>query len=244
MAVHDNPRIVTNGLILCLDAANPKSYPGTGTTWYDISGNGNHFTLYNSPTFSDGSFSFDGTNDYANSTNTLDLSSYNSVTIETILKPVSGNNGIVYEHGVFSLDNGDVNFAINTGGDGFYEANTAYLNHEGLPKIYSSNLNTNGWSFHSHTHSQIVDSNGRYAFQDGQSKQFLVSGDTDASTATDTVTSLINQTMYLGSRTPSDPFGNFFPYKGLISSFRIYNRKLTLAEHRINFNAFRGRFGI
>jgi hypothetical protein len=48
--------------------------------------------------------------------------------------------------------------------------------------------------------------------------------------------------MYLGSRSPTVTF--FFPYKGLISSFRIYNRKLTLAEHRINFNAFRGRFGI
>lgn len=40
MGVAYNPSIVTNGLVLCLDAANPKSYPGSGTTWTDLSGNG------------------------------------------------------------------------------------------------------------------------------------------------------------------------------------------------------------
>jgi hypothetical protein len=47
MALHHNPKIVTSGLVLALDAANPKSYPGSGTTWYDLSGNGNHGTLNN-----------------------------------------------------------------------------------------------------------------------------------------------------------------------------------------------------
>ena len=40
-------RIVTDGLVLMLDAGNDKSYPGTGTTWYDLSGNGNSGTLVN-----------------------------------------------------------------------------------------------------------------------------------------------------------------------------------------------------
>lgn len=44
--------ISTDGLVLCLDAANPKSYSGSGTSWNDVSGNGNHFsilaTAYNS----------------------------------------------------------------------------------------------------------------------------------------------------------------------------------------------------
>jgi len=40
-----NPRIVTNGLVLCLDAGNVKSYPGTGTIWSDLSGQGNHGTM-------------------------------------------------------------------------------------------------------------------------------------------------------------------------------------------------------
>ena len=65
MGVGYNTKIVTNGLVMCLDAANSKSYPGTGTTWYDISGNGYNATLYNSPSFANGVFTFNGTNSYA-----------------------------------------------------------------------------------------------------------------------------------------------------------------------------------
>ena len=44
MGVNYNPKIVTDGLVLCLDAANKRSYPGSGSTWNDLSGRGNHFT--------------------------------------------------------------------------------------------------------------------------------------------------------------------------------------------------------
>src|SRR6056300_111169 len=45
MALAYNSRIVRDGLVLHLDAANVKSYPGSGSTWFDLSGNGNNFTL-------------------------------------------------------------------------------------------------------------------------------------------------------------------------------------------------------
>ena len=58
--------IVTDGLVLHLDAAKRDSYPGSGTTWYDLSGNGNNGTLTNGPTYSgvakDAAIEFDGTN--------------------------------------------------------------------------------------------------------------------------------------------------------------------------------------
>ena len=63
MGLSHSPRIVTNGLVLCVDAANPRSYPGAGTAWTDLSKQGNNGTLTNSPTFSrnnGGRFSFDG----------------------------------------------------------------------------------------------------------------------------------------------------------------------------------------
>mgnify|MGYP001250305820 CR=1 FL=1 len=66
MATKYNPRIVTDGLVLCLDAGNTKSYPGSGTTWTDMVG-ANNGTLSNGPTFSSdngGSMVFDGTNDH------------------------------------------------------------------------------------------------------------------------------------------------------------------------------------
>ena len=67
MVYHTGPKIVTNGLVLCLDAADRNSYPGSGASWLDLSGNGYNGTLTNGPTFSSdnaGVFSFDGSNDY------------------------------------------------------------------------------------------------------------------------------------------------------------------------------------
>ena len=55
MGVAYNSRITTDGLVLCLDAANTKSYPGSGTTWTDLSGNGRNFTWVSSPSFTGGS---------------------------------------------------------------------------------------------------------------------------------------------------------------------------------------------
>ena len=68
MALTHSPRIVTDNLILCVDAANPKSYSGSGTTWKDLSGSNHHLTLNNSPSFNSnfgGYLDFDGTNDSA-----------------------------------------------------------------------------------------------------------------------------------------------------------------------------------
>jgi hypothetical protein len=68
-----SPSIVMNGLVLCLDAGNTKSYPGSGTTWTDLSGNGNTGTLINmdGTNFSSsngGYLTFDATNEYVTST--------------------------------------------------------------------------------------------------------------------------------------------------------------------------------
>ena len=51
MAVIVSPNVSPEGLMLSLDATNPRSYPGTGNTWYDVSGNNYNFTLTNSPSF-------------------------------------------------------------------------------------------------------------------------------------------------------------------------------------------------
>jgi hypothetical protein len=72
MGVGYNPRIVTDGLVLCLDAGNARSYPGTGTTWTDLAGS-NDGTLTNGPTFTTvnrGGITLDGTNDKISISNT------------------------------------------------------------------------------------------------------------------------------------------------------------------------------
>lgn len=76
MATNYNPKIITNGLVLCLDAANPRSYPGSGTIWKDLSGNGNDGTLVNGVghnTDSQGAMLFDGVNDYCEIINRNEL---------------------------------------------------------------------------------------------------------------------------------------------------------------------------
>ena len=66
MAFYNSPRIITDNLVACWDAANSKSYPGSGTTWVDISGKGHNATV-NGATFSTlngGEWDFDNANDY------------------------------------------------------------------------------------------------------------------------------------------------------------------------------------
>jgi hypothetical protein len=49
MSNNYGPKIVTDGLVLCLDAADQNSYSGSGNTWYDLSGNGNNGTISGAP---------------------------------------------------------------------------------------------------------------------------------------------------------------------------------------------------
>ena len=87
--------IITNGLVLNLDAGNPLSYPGTGTTWTDLSGNGNNGTLVNGPTFNSangGSIVFDGHDDHVNSGNVLNFERNNSFSISSWVKISSLSN--------------------------------------------------------------------------------------------------------------------------------------------------------
>jgi hypothetical protein len=61
-----SPSIVMNNLVLCLDAGNSKSYPGSGTTWYNLIPGGVNGTLTNGPTYSSangGVIVLDGVND-------------------------------------------------------------------------------------------------------------------------------------------------------------------------------------
>jgi hypothetical protein len=93
MATSGGPNIITDGLVLALDAASPRSYPGTGTTWYDLSGQGNNGTLVNGPTFSSanrGSIVFN----YQDYVNTIDpgypSSGTNSFSLEIVFRIPAG----------------------------------------------------------------------------------------------------------------------------------------------------------
>ena len=95
MAFSNGPVIPTNGLVLSWDAADPNSYPGSGTTIYDTSGNGNNGTLYNGVGFSTvngGVLVFDGVNDYVHSEGPILTTT--DCTVIGVARYVSVNTGI------------------------------------------------------------------------------------------------------------------------------------------------------
>jgi len=90
MAFYRGPKIITDGLIMYLDAGNTKSYPGTGTTWYDRSGNNKNGTLVNGAVYNSGSIAFDGVNDYVQLP-TLDTNSSFTIMFTVNRKTGSGS---------------------------------------------------------------------------------------------------------------------------------------------------------
>jgi len=86
MATIGGSNIATDGLVLALDAANPKSYVSGSTTWNDLSGNNNSGSLINGPTFSSengGSIVFDGVDDYVSISQNINPS---NITLEFVYK--------------------------------------------------------------------------------------------------------------------------------------------------------------
>ena len=74
MSLIHNANVVRDGLVLYLDAANPKSYPGSGATLFDLSGNNNNGSIINNPVLSGGIINLSGTNDYINTNLTINYS--------------------------------------------------------------------------------------------------------------------------------------------------------------------------
>ena len=96
MALIYSPKIVTDGLVFCADAGNKKSYPGSGTTWFDLSGNGTNLILINGPSYSSlngGIINLDGINDYVVGSSNL-----------SILNGITGSDGFTCSV-LFKLNN-------------------------------------------------------------------------------------------------------------------------------------------
>ena len=101
MGTSYNPAIVTDGLVLCLDAANKRSYPGTGTTWSDRSANGYDGTLTNMnesnfDSANGGSLTFDGTNEQVRVGDVLPTSSDFTISASFTTSAGSSNDSCVF----------------------------------------------------------------------------------------------------------------------------------------------------
>jgi hypothetical protein len=236
--------IVTNGLVLNLDAAKTDSYPGTGTTWRDLSGRGNNGTLINGPTFSgigkQASIVFDGADDYVLN-NTLTPLITNQLTISVWF---------------FATDVSTDNFIISSENSTFN--NSKFLLFQDKVAFFSGRVNTYTFipgdsttgnirmefASNSEVLNQWVNITCTFIANNSTGIRGYKNGieDPNSPVNASTVGPLSStDPLYIGLRNPSTD-QRFFD--GRIGAVQIYNRALTAQEITQNFNALRGRYGI
>jgi hypothetical protein len=223
MSLSHGTSIVRSGLVLHLDAANPKSYPGSGTAWRDLSGVGNNGTLTNGPTYSStngGSIVFDGSNDFVQCSGSL------TVTAATFVCWIRRNGSQGQYDGIL--------FSRGTSVTGML-----FYTSDQLGYTWNNDVNTYNWAsgltVPDLTWCMVavsVTSTAAIAYL-GQA-----SGIT---TATNTVshTSTVLDDIKLAF---DDATARYFT--GNIAIAQLYNRALSAAEIQQNFEATRGRYGL
>lgn len=218
--------IVQQGLVLNLDAGNPYSYAGAGTTWYDVSGIGNNGTLTNGPTYSrtnDGYIVFDGTDDYVSIPSNNNFNNGNNITVEAW---VLCTNWSSYTHPMIVAKGINVEWILWKSNDvgyvgklGWRGAGTAYT---------TTSLPNNTWV-------QCVGSIG------SAGQKVYLNGVLESTVGNTTFTSgNVNVTIAAGLVTgsPANLLG------ANVAITRIYNTQLTDAQVLQNYNATKGRFGL
>jgi hypothetical protein len=235
--------VVKDGLVLYLDAGNNTSYPGSGTTWYDLSEGANSGTLVNGVSYnsSNGGFlSFDGVNDYVNLGQSNKFAS-NNLTLDVWLNLPSGTNQgkrPISNYNGGDFENGDFNLRID--GSGTYERR---------PCLEIGTGASQGNQFFSDT---LIDYDVWYnitcVYNSSSSPKGLIY--INSSLVSTTVLgggggasgTILNNTapLYVASiPTSSQQFSLL-----KTSSIKIYKRSLTSQEIQQNFQALRGRYGL
>jgi len=226
MSYNNGPKIVTDSLILCVDAGNPKSYPGTGNTWTDLSSVGNNMTLINGPTFTTnngGGIVTDGVDDNIFRTNTSSLSTFVYATGFSINMWHQSNSSADYDMlcSKVSSDNWDDGFGM------FYEFGEvkAFVRDYTVAVSFGpATTNITNWCF---TYASGV----TRVFKDGR----LVNSGTN--------TVLSNPFNIDASLTINNSSTNNYPLDATIYNFTVYNKQLSAVEVLQNYNALKGRFG-
>jgi len=233
MGVTYNPRIVTDGLVLALDAGNTKSYPGSGTTWYNLGGQGSNGTLTNmdGSNYSDGALSFDGNNEYVNLTESL----IGSNQIQTVTSSYTLEAWI----NVRSSSGTTSGAASIIGNAGNYGVGMQVGVSNGNPRMnygfrFTNNFYGSEFSYDTWTHICLSRIHG-------QSVKAYLNGNLDVSFTSDQLSVPSGQT-YNNMR-----IGNSSPritgyYDGYIAIARIYKIGLTDEQVKQNYNATKSRF--
>jgi hypothetical protein len=235
--VHGGPgNIVTSGLVLNLDAANPRSYPPpyNGTTWTDLSGNSNNGTLTNGPTYNStngGSIVFDGTNDLI----VLPQIKPNFFTLSCWFKATGSPSTNDSAGGVLIVSNPQL-----FGGSVQYSMNYSWASQR-IVFVVQSNLSVSVTNNNSVLQNTIYNVVSTY---DGSSRRIYLNGILIVNDIWST-NPIYPTTGVIGTQIGAWTYPGFGRYfKGDIYQTLIYNRALSSSEVSQNFNATRARFGV
>jgi len=241
MGLSHSPRIVTDGLVFCVDAANPRSYPETGSGWYDLSNNNYDGTLKNGASFDSanaGSISFDGTNDRADfpsgimDTGTITVcwwqKGWDGARRVTILEMGTTSDAVYGGGGIYFNENtngGELRFSL-------FIINQANVG----PRISVSSV-TKFNNFADTWKHCVVNWDGT---TNAGNMKIYIDGEFDNQNNGGSSV----QKNWLGPWTIADGIqsSQLVNYQGNIASFSIYNRVLSAEEIKQNYFATKGRF--
>ena len=226
MACHAGPNIVEDNLVLSLDAGNPKSYPGSGTAWTDLSGNSNTGTLTNGPTYSsaDGGYlNFDGTNDYVDVSGPIPVSAATFLAWVRLDGDQSNYTGVIFSRSSASPASG-MNF---------------YSTSEQIAYHWNNASNTYNWQ------SGLIVPTQEWCMMvvtvTSSSATAYLCRSSGITSATNTVS---HSSITLSAINVGRDNSHGRDLEGRMSVAMIYNRALTASEVSQNYNALKRRYGL
>jgi hypothetical protein len=233
MGISYNPRTITDGLVLALDAGNTKSYPGSGTTWTDLSGRGNNFTLSGPDYVSTNPSHFSFLNDEVDQI-------YNS------LFSFGGSTTTMTASCWVKLDTVSVDHSIISYAETGQSANQYLLYYSGTSSPKQFNLWFDGTSLSiQNTLVSSVWYNIVNVISSANNILYINSQQIGSQTKTGTQ---LEGSGYMVFGQDQDSFGGGFQvtqdFRGDIAQVSIYNRALTASEIQQNYNATKSRFGL
>lgn len=224
------PSVVNNGLVLALDAADKNSYPGSGTTWTDLSGNGNNGTLYNGVGYNSsngGSLTFNGSNQYAISPSLASFQFGNgNLTIDSWVYI----NSIPLSNGYAIYDN-QVLGGLGSRTDSF----VLLIDNSGKLNVFS------GGQFRGQS-SNTLSVNTWYNIiltRTSSLWNYYINSNVDSTSYTQSI-NLTAGGCVIGRISDASAYY----MNGIISNIKVYNRALTPLEIQQNYNALKSRFGL
>ena len=231
MSLSHSPRIVTDGLVLCLDAGDPKSYPSSGTVWYDRTNRKDNASAINGAFYQEGSFFLDGVNDYLYLDTSKSLMPNSSlISITSFVKISNILSQSIYTETVDTSAANRFGFVIN-------ENNkirvSGRINDDDAFTIFS--LSDDSISLNEWTHigcSCDFTNNIQRIFINGESVSLTNYGIVGTFDGGD------SQTRSIGWNAVSNYFS------GNIANLHVYNRAISPEEAKQNYNATKGRFGL